>query len=75
MIAARVKASHKRTRLDLMAELQSSPPEICRFGLRAKAWCRECQAAVLALPDDHFVARAFPEQRTPSILALLRSVS
>lgn len=74
-IRKRIAASQLRHRSLLLAELLNAPPQSARFGLGAKSWRRECDAAVLALPADHFVAKAFPEQRPPSILYLLRSVS
>jgi hypothetical protein len=72
-VQARIVASDKKTRHLLLAELLNSPPEICRFGLNAAAWRRFCLAAVADLPADHFVKKAFPDCRLPSVLSLLRS--
>lgn len=74
-IKARIKDSDKKTPAELLASLVANPPQVCRYGLRATAWRRECHAAVAVLPPAHFDAKANPRIRTPSILWLLRSAS
>ena len=74
-VLSRVAASDQKTRQLLLAELLNNPPSICRFGLNAAAWRRQCHSAVDLLPADYFVKKVIPERRPPSILSLLRSVA